>query len=124
MKFLVDECLSPRLAVLLRGRGHHAVHVCDVELAGCSDDDVMAASAADGYVLLSADTDFGELLARSNDREPSVVLFRGAEVDAEALVGVLLANLDRLEESLRSGAIVVVLDDRIRHLPLDVALGS
>lgn len=73
-------------------------------------------------MLLSADPDFGELLARSNDTRPSVVLFRGAEVDAKALALLLLSNLSQIEEPLDAGAIVVLLDDRIRvrHLPLNV----
>lgn len=69
---------------------------------------------------MSADTDFGELLAMSNDVMPSVVLFRGSEVDATTLTTILLANLDQLHDALISGAIVVILDDRIRVRPLPV----
>lgn len=71
-------------------------------------------------VLISADTDFGELLARSHDSEPSVVLFRGDEVDPTVLAATLLANLDQVGEALALGAIVVILDDRIRvrRLPI------
>ncbi|MDN5859902.1 MAG: hypothetical protein L0H84_14900 [Pseudonocardia sp.] len=69
-----------------------------------------------------ADTDFGELLARSNDHHPSVVLYRGTEVDPKVLALILLANLTQIEEPRDTGAIVVLLDDRIRvrYLPLDV----
>lgn len=71
-------------------------------------------------VLLSADTDFGELLARSNDNGPSVVLFRGREVEPATMAVMLLTNLDQIDELLTVGAIVVILDDRIRvrRLPL------
>jgi hypothetical protein len=50
------------------------------------------------------------------------VLFRGREVDPEALGATLLANLNQIDELLTVGAIVVLLDDRIRvrRLPLGV----
>jgi hypothetical protein len=68
-----------------------------------------------GRILLSADTDFGELLAMSNDVTPtSVVLFRASEVDAKILTTILLANLEQLHDALITDAIVVILDDRIR----------
>jgi predicted nuclease of predicted toxin-antitoxin system len=120
MRFLVDECLSPATASALRESDHDAIHVTDLGLAGRPDEEVMAAALADGRVIVSADTDFGELLARSNTALPSVVLFRGAQVAPLALAGLLLANLDRFEADLERGAIVVILDDRIRirRLPI------
>lgn len=76
-------------------------------------------------MVLSADTDFGELPARSNDRRPSLVLLRSEEVDPKALALILLANLTQIAEPLDAGAIVVVPDHRIRvrHLPLGVDTG-
>lgn len=120
MKFLVDECLSPATARALRDSEFDAVHVTDLGLAGRPDDEVMAAALGDGRVIVSADTDFGELLARSNAALPSVILFRGAEVAPLALAGLLVANLEQVVQDLESGAIVVVLDDRIRirRLPI------
>lgn len=41
MKFLVDECLSPATASALRDSGHDAIHVIDLGVAGCPDDEVM-----------------------------------------------------------------------------------
>lgn len=120
MKFLVDECLSPTLATNLRQAGHDAVHIADLGMCGAQDTVVMQVARIQRRVLLSADTDFGELLARSNDDRPSVVLFRGHEVEPATMAVILLANLDQIEELLTVGAIVVILDDRIRvrRLPL------
>lgn len=126
MKFLVDECLSPATARALADAGHDAVHVTDLGLGGHPDDAVMAAARTDGRVIVSADTDFGELLARSSATLPSVILFRGAEVAPVALAGLLLANLDRFDEDLERGAVVVILDDRIRirRLPIGTEDGQ
>lgn len=114
MRFIVDECLSPALATALRAAGHDAVHIVDLGQRGAPDSVVMQLARVQERVLISADTDFGELLARSHDSRPSVLLFRGDEVNPAVLAETLLVNLDQIDESLQAGAIVVILDDRIR----------
>ena len=72
-------------------------------------------------MLVSADTDFGTLLARTGMGKPSVVLIRrsGARRASE-LARLLLANLGLVEDDLAAGAIVVVGDHelRVRRLPI------
>jgi predicted nuclease of predicted toxin-antitoxin system len=65
VKFLVDESLSPLLAVSLTQAGHESVHVLDRGLQVRPDHEVMALAQIEGRVLISADTDFGELLIRN-----------------------------------------------------------
>ncbi len=93
MRFLLDECVSARLTGLLVDAGHDCVHARDRELLGAPDEDVMAAAVAESRVLISMDTDFGELLATSNASLPSVVLFRRVARTAEEQAAVLLLNL-------------------------------
>lgn len=64
MKLLLDERLSTRLGPLLGEAGHEVAHVNDNGLGGRSDEEVPDSARADGRVLVSADTDFGELVAR------------------------------------------------------------
>jgi predicted nuclease of predicted toxin-antitoxin system len=120
VRFLVDECLSTRISALLAAAGHDAVHVVDCGLAGKPDELVLAQAMDDGRVLLSADTDFGEILARSGNPLPSVILFRREDRSAASLVSVLLANLDTVADELDRGAFVVIAEERIRirELPL------
>ena len=120
MRFLVDECLPSRFARLLTDAGHDAVHVEDLSLLGAPDSEVMAAAAEDGRVLLSADTDFGELLATAKLSAPSVVLFRGSAT-ADRRTAVFLANLDQFADALETGAIVAIDDRRIRIRDLPVS---
>lgn len=120
MRFLIDECLSARLAVLLTAAGHDAVHVGDRGLLGAADDVVLAAALAESRIVVSADTDFGELLAERRVAEPSLVLFRRPGRTAERQASILLANLDQVTSDLIAGAVVVVAEDRlrVRRLPL------
>lgn len=80
----------------------------------------MAAAVAESRVLISMDTDFGELLAISNAALPSVILFRRVGRTAEDHVAVLLLNLDDIAEDLAAGAIAVITQSqiRLRHLPM------
>ena len=76
MRFLVDENLSPRVADLLAKAGHDASHVRDLQAASAPDSAVMTLAADDDRVILSADTDFGALLAQVRATRPSVILVR------------------------------------------------
>lgn len=79
MKFLLDQNVSPALVGLLADADHLAEHVRDLGMREAPDDVVLAAARDAEAVLISSDTDFGELLARSNANEPSVILLRRQE---------------------------------------------
>ena len=64
MKFLLDSNLSHRVAQLLRDAGIEAVHVRDHDLQHAADSMIFEFARQHGFVLVSEDTDFGELLAR------------------------------------------------------------
>jgi predicted nuclease of predicted toxin-antitoxin system len=81
-----------------------------------ADDDVIFERAAlEHRILVSADADFGTLLAVRSSRQPSVIQFRGeGSRRPEALARTLLANLPQLVEALENGSIVTIEPARVR----------
>jgi predicted nuclease of predicted toxin-antitoxin system len=75
MKFLVDNALSPVLATLLSRAGHDALHVRTIELQRAEDIVIFDKAAAEDRIVVSADTDFGALLAARNVQKPSAFNF-------------------------------------------------
>ncbi len=121
MRFLVDNALSPVVAERLGYAGHDAVHVRDYNLQAASDEEILDRAQQEQRIVISADTDFGTLLALRRVKSPSVVLFRhGTQRRPEQQSEMLLANLVTIDRDLADGSIVVFEPDRIRvrALPL------
>jgi predicted nuclease of predicted toxin-antitoxin system len=120
MKFLVDNALSPYLSIGLCKAGHDTVHVRDLGMADAPDKAIFDFASREKRVVISADTDFGTLLALRNSPEPSVILFRQPDKRPQVLLTILLANLPNISEALLQGTIVVFRERsiRIRKLPL------
>jgi predicted nuclease of predicted toxin-antitoxin system len=86
-----------------------------------ADDEIFDRAAADGYVVVTADSDFGMLLALRRATSPSVIHLRHvSEVPPDDHVDLLLANVGAIADDLDAGAIVSLSPIRlaIRDLPL------
>jgi predicted nuclease of predicted toxin-antitoxin system len=106
MRFLVDQNLSPLLAAELRNAGHDVTHTRDLGLSKATDDVSLKHALDEGRVLISADTDFGLLLAESGADRPSFVLLRlrsPASGSSACCAGARQSQRDRRGPGERSG---------------------
>ena len=82
-------------------------------------------AASDDRIVISADTDFGALLAARTLQKPSVIQFRGpGSRRPEALARTLLSNLAQLSEALENGSIVTFEPSRVRVRALPIGSTS
>jgi predicted nuclease of predicted toxin-antitoxin system len=124
VKLLIDANLSPEVARLLKEAGHDAIHVGDIGLLSAPDPEILQAAADGKQVLLTADADFGALLALGSLASPSVLLLRSAPPDhlrpAEQ-AELISANLLSISVDLEKGAIASLARDRLRVRELPIA---
>lgn len=122
MRFLLDANLSPQLLEGLHAAGYVARHVADLGLLDASDLAIFDRAAADGDVVITADSDFSMLLAARGSSGPSVVLLRHvAELPWPAHQALLLDNLPAVLADLDAGAVVSLSPTRlaVRRLPIE-----
>ena len=71
MKFLLDMGISPEMSSILKGLGHEAVHLHEEGLETLPDPAILEKARDQGYVLLTHDLDFAELVAASRAKLPA-----------------------------------------------------
>jgi predicted nuclease of predicted toxin-antitoxin system len=118
----VDSAISPSLAAELRRIGHDAVHTVEYGLVSSTDEIILQRAIMEVRVVITSDTDFGEMLALSGASQPSVILFRrtsGKPADEFALLDVVLNNSE-VRDALIRGSIIVVDPRRVRIRKLPI----
>lgn len=95
--------------------GHDATHVTDLDLRSAQDEGILQVATAQGRIIISADTDFGTLLAQKRASAPSMILVRRlSDRRVEELAALILANLHDVADALDQGAVIVIEETRIR----------
>jgi predicted nuclease of predicted toxin-antitoxin system len=121
MRLVLDMNLAPRWTSVFRDRGWEAEHWSRIGDPKSTDAKIAEWARIEGWIVVTNDMDFPQLLAHTRGTGPSVVLLRGEpltpEVRGEHLCRILTAS----SKDLEAGAIVSV--DwaeklRIRLLPI------
>jgi predicted nuclease of predicted toxin-antitoxin system len=80
-----------------------------------SDEDILAKALDEDRIVVSADSDFGAILAAQEAERPSFILFRNPNLlVAEDYFDALISALPVLAPELTSGCVAVFRDGRLR----------
>lgn len=121
MKVLADMGISPRSVAFLRDLGVEAVHLHELGLDRLSDSEIVEKARSEGYVIVTHDLDFGELIAVSGAELPSVVIFRLQDMRPPSVNHYLRILVAEHRTAMAQGAIISVSEGhiRVRTLPVD-----
>lgn len=123
MRLLLDMPISPHLVRWLNDRGHDSVHASQIGLSTATDREIMALATGESRVVVTADTDFPQLLSLSQAAGPGVILFRGGSHSRTDMQELLLRVFEALPPQVLERAICVVDRDRIRYRMLPLSSG-
>jgi predicted nuclease of predicted toxin-antitoxin system len=106
--------LSPCWIDFLVSSGFQAVHWSTIGRGDEPDVEVMRWAAEHGHIVLTADLDFGAILAATQRRQPSVIQIR-ADIPTPAAIGAAIVSAIRqAADELQSGAVLSVDPGRAR----------
>jgi predicted nuclease of predicted toxin-antitoxin system len=120
VKFLADMGISPKTVAFLHSLGHDAVHLSEQGLERLPDPGIVEKARQEERIMLVHDLGFGELVAASGARLPSVITFRLHNMHPDRVNGALHSILSQHREALEQGAMMSVTEGqvRVRRLPL------
>ena len=114
MRIKLDENLPVEAAAVLRPLGHEVDTVADEALAGAPDEDVLAASTADGRLLITLDRGFGDIRRHPPGTHGGVVVLRPADQLAPTVTQALTYLVDTHPLDDMVGCITIVRGGLVR----------
>ncbi len=120
MRFLLDQGLPRSTVIHLHTMGIEAEHVGELGLAKATDAAILAEGRNRESIVVTLDSDFHALLARSEASAPSVIRIRIEGLKGEAVALIICQVIETVENDLITGAAVTVTERRLalRRLPL------
>ena len=101
MRLLIDMNLTHRWVQYLTSAGLAPVHWISVGPDTTSDADICQFARDHGYVLVTNDLDFPQILAHTAASKPSVILLRGEPLTPEARGPALVSAIAACENECR-----------------------
>ena len=109
-RFLIDESVDPRIAILIRNLGYNAEHVSKIGLSGHSDSDIISYAKRKNRILLTHDPDFLDDRKFKPWDNPGIVVLPSAQNDKYNLlisVDIVVTIVGQFRELWRNTKISV-----------------
>jgi predicted nuclease of predicted toxin-antitoxin system len=117
MKLLIDMNLSPRWVQTLIAAGFEANHCSTIGRHTAPDVEIMDYARLHGYIVLTNDLDFSEILAATSGEKPSVIQIRAADLTPGIIAPQVVAALHQMATQLDEGALLTIDTKRTRLRP-------
>lgn len=121
MKILIDVNLSPKWVEELHERGIEAVHWSEIGSLNAPDTQILDYARRNHCVVFTHDLDFGDILAATGAKSPSVIQIRTENTTPDFLLDTLVKALHQFELRLKEGALITIdlAKVRARILPIE-----
>lgn len=106
MRFLVDECTGPQVALWLESQGHEVYSVY-AQARGLDDDTVLRKASGENWILITNDKDFGEMVYRQRLSHKGVIFLRLQVETPASKIDVLRRLLETCDEAVLKRFLVV-----------------
>ena len=115
-KILIDECVPLLVVDALEAAGYEILLVKDV-CPGCKDDEVLRLASEQGYILLTRDKGFGELIIRLQKKVPGIIRYNLFGMPFDRQAKYIVSALKNAPKPL-AGHITTVEPGRVRQRPI------
>lgn len=112
MRFLVDECTGPVVALWLRQHNHEVFSVYE-EARGIDDDSILKKAYDEEWILITNDKDFGEMIFREQRPHNGIIFLRLDDERASSKIKVLNDLIQNYSDKLLNNFLVVT-EKRVR----------
>jgi predicted nuclease of predicted toxin-antitoxin system len=113
LRLLVDENISPITAEFLADKGHDVKSVRDSH-AGAKDREIANMAREEDRVIITQDTDFGEIYYFSNEEELAVAVVKPVSQKVQSINQILKQKLPALAGE--DYGLFVLREDQIREI--------
>ena len=112
--------ISARITPWLNSQGFDAVHLNDEKLHALPDNLIIDKAIKEGRIILTADMDFGQLLAFNASKQVSVIQFRTSDFTPVNIQAKLELVFDKFSDQLEGDFLITIEDNRIRFRKLPI----
>lgn len=106
MKFLADENIGLAVVTALRGLSHDTISITETN-PGVSDQKILILASKEQRILITSDTDFGELVYQQKQKHTGIILLRLTDQTNENKILVLTTLLSSHAKRLKNSFVVV-----------------
>ncbi len=121
MRFLLDMGVSYKVGLWLNSIEHNAIHLSEEGLHTMEDHLIVEKAINENRIILTADMDFGQILAFTKSSSVSVIQFRVFDLSPDNIISKLNLVFDKFSAQLDVGHVIITIQEnkiRLKNLPL------